>query len=101
MNQNQINCHLHRVYHFYNGVPEIFDIHSHLSPVHTEQIIYVEGLWSARNNSHHRDVKSSEVNYKGETNFELGLKNDVVMYYKLEKEVYSKIILMNIVIYMV
>lgn len=43
----------------------LLSIHILLSIAHTEQIIYVEGLWDARNNSLHRDGKYSEVNYKG------------------------------------
>ena len=48
----------------------------------TEKIIYVEGLWSAINNSLHRIAKCSEVNYKGftrRTKLGFDLKNDLVI----------------------
>ena len=44
--------------------------------------LYVEGLWSARNNSLHRVGKCSEVNCKGfirRTKLGFDLKNDLVM----------------------
>ena len=63
---------------------------------HTGKIIYVEGLWSARNNSLHRVGKCSEVNCKGfirRTKLGFDLKNDLVMCQNSEKELYSRIML--------